>query len=884
LTKTISAKKFNTDCAMVKDDITIELSERLKAFLNFFNEKLHSKVLEIDTNAKSADYYQHLIRVSSSLEQYVKKDVSLFYIGFLGSYSSGKSSTINSILGLWHTDKARRTSNNPTDDTITLITNQKNVSNVFNFAKEGAISIRTDTNFDCDLLEKIVLMDTPGSGDPNIVASIVRDSLPLCDLIVYTLNATTPFTDIDKPFLIQQQKKLKNIPILFVLTRADEFKKNSEMEVSENNFDERRYLLELQTTIARINEAVSITNFLPSDFLIIDNKSSFRTCQLKERLKSLTGNGEESLIILHNHKLSYFNNEVEAIKRYYLDLTEDKIVKCAKFVEKAGSNADYFDKQIEISKTKYRVIWNEYAQKLNRVYDGTIKGYIDGLVDDLKIIQPFIKTGVYYQFREGLVNKLNVDSEIKASEIMMHLEKRAFESITSFKQELMDLINYESLSLEFNFEDDKWIDFSVPFSFPISCADVINNFYYSFDDVKTSAFSLVNKTAEQFYKSLSVTTPLESIQKIINDYKTAAIDVLDLYYQAIKMYKIAVFSYELKRYTADLGLADKFDEIESKELDKTKYNLLAENELLQDFDIDSNVFITNVQAIASELKMNNDDVPTLEPGSNRIEMSQFDVVVSDDRRWFASSEQFINNSFREMISTVQSKLFELRLEMKQMARKRRRRHLLSILLPAFLVPVIYLLYNKFRHLQTPTNLWMTLLISVGTGLISTFILKLTDQFKNRKKNLIEKFKVDLYGFNAHKLDELYATFREKNAGIRKDLHNQIYSVWKADLERLLMTLNNSINEEERILTSKKEDVLAHLERYREIYSRFHDRTQRFFCDYESNILKIGDITSKIKEESIKPSFDLLSVTLDEIKGVREQIEITLSPKSPEVIS
>ena len=73
---------------------------------------------------------------------------------------------------------------------------QNNVNNVFTFAKEGAIPIRTYTNFDSPLLENIVLMDTPGSGDPNIIESIVRDSLPLCDLIIYTLNATAPFTDV----------------------------------------------------------------------------------------------------------------------------------------------------------------------------------------------------------------------------------------------------------------------------------------------------------------------------------------------------------------------------------------------------------------------------------------------------------------------------------------------------------------------------------------------------------------------------------------------------------------------------------------------------------------------------------------------------------------
>jgi predicted GTPase len=260
---------------MKVDDITQQLGETLKKFLGFFTKDLHKKVLELDTNVKSKEYFEELTRVSNSLEQYIQKDVSLFYVGFLGSYSSGKSSTINSLLHIWNTDKARLVNNNPTDTNITLITNQKNVQNVFTFAKEGAIPIRTNTNFDIEFLDDIVLMDTPGSGDPNIIESIVRDSLPLCDLIIYTLNATAPFTDIDKPFLMAQQNKLKNIPLLFVLTRADEYKINESKKLSIDNFNIEKSKEDLTTIVNRINEAIEISNFNETDFTLIDNKDDF---------------------------------------------------------------------------------------------------------------------------------------------------------------------------------------------------------------------------------------------------------------------------------------------------------------------------------------------------------------------------------------------------------------------------------------------------------------------------------------------------------------------------------------------------------------------------------------------------------------------------------
>ena len=370
---------------MKQDDITLNLSTDLSRFLVFLKSDLPRKILELDTNVRSANYLKELNRIVNSLEQYTKKEVDLFYVGFLGSYSSGKTSTINSLLSLWNTDKERNVSNNPTDDCITLITNQLNVNSVFNFSKEGAISIRTNTSFDIPFLENTVLMDTPGSGDPNIIEAIVRDSLPLCDLIVYTLNSTAPFTDIDRPFLIAQQTKLKNIPILFVLTRADEFNKNKTIGLTNENFDSEKYKNELKVLIDRINESISISNFSEDNFITIDNVSSYNIENLKAKIQESTSNSQENLITLHNHKLTYFKSEIKEIHKYFSELSENKIEKCESFINKAKDNIDYFNRQIGVSKAKFSVLWAEQANLFTSIYNGGIKGYPDGLIDKVKV-------------------------------------------------------------------------------------------------------------------------------------------------------------------------------------------------------------------------------------------------------------------------------------------------------------------------------------------------------------------------------------------------------------------------------------------------------------------------------------------------------------------
>jgi predicted GTPase len=62
----------------------------------------------------------------------------------MGHFSTGKSSTINSLLELDESSKtARITGLNPTDKSITLITHEENSNSVFSTTKEGLLTINT---------------------------------------------------------------------------------------------------------------------------------------------------------------------------------------------------------------------------------------------------------------------------------------------------------------------------------------------------------------------------------------------------------------------------------------------------------------------------------------------------------------------------------------------------------------------------------------------------------------------------------------------------------------------------------------------------------------------------------------------------------------------
>ena len=858
---------------MSVDDITQNLGETLKEFLGFFKKDLQKKVLELDTNVKSKKYFEDLIRVSNSLEQYIQKDVSFFYIGFLGSYSSGKSSTINSLLQIWGTDKARPVNNNPTDTNITLITNQKNVHNVFTFAKEGAIPIRTYTNFESDFLDNIVLMDTPGSGDPNIIDSIVRDSLPLCDLIIYTLNATAPFTDIDRPFLEAQQLKLKNIPILFVLTRADEYKIKLSQKLSKNNFNEKKYHEDLTTTVNRINEAIGISNFNYTDFTIIDNKDYYNIDVLIEKINHFTKNSKENLLVLHNHKLTYFKNEIKTIHNYYLDLSKDKIDKCEKFLIKAKDNIEYFDQQIEISKMKFRALWNDNNLIFSKIYDGMVKGYMAGLEEELNSIKTISETTEFAAFKNHIKDYLKNAANKLSKEIVNEIDEKANSAVTNLKNQVIALLNEESLHIDDNLNFNE--EYCYPLTSPLNKEEYIADFLRFARQKILDDRNKLNEILKTITKSLQQKKPLDSINENIIAYTQSCEEILNLYYDAIKMYNVVAFSFEVKNYISELGLAKEFDKLESGEINKAKYNLIAKNELFHGFKDSSSLFEQNLTMCFEKINQISPTISELSLPLESLEEEQNNKIKSLESNPYSTHEitSLTKDAYRALVTNLQDNLYSLKKEIRILKRMQIIRYLFFSLIP-IAVASLYFLFYMLKNVDTPTNLSTTIALSILSSFVASLIYGFFDKYKINKVNKISEFKDAMRNQNDLLIKEIINKFKNYNSQRESDISIRILTLWNTEEELLsnsLLKSKLSNHYDDNIILKSK--IMSIIGLYKNIYTDFNLKILELFNNQEDSLKKIDNIASTIKEDSIKPSFELLQNTMEEIKLVKNEIEV-----------
>lgn len=852
----------------MKDEIVLGLNETLKNFLHFFTNDLQRKVLELEKNAESSSNYKQLERISNSLEQYLKKDRDLFYVGLLGSYSSGKSSTINSLLSLWDTDKSRRVSNNPTDSNITLITNQSNIDSVFTFLKEGAVSIRTNTSFQNKFLDNIVLMDTPGSGDPNIIESIVRDSLPLCDLILYTLNATAPFTDIDKPFLIAQQTKLKNIPILFVITRGEEFKMSHSIKLDTSSFNQSKYENELEVLIERINETIG-SSFTSNNFILIDNLSLFNINHLKEKIKEYTSNNQENLIMLHNHKLNYFKTEINNVYKFYHELSNNKIQKCESFNEKAKSNIDLFNQQIDVSKNKFKGIWNNYSENINNIYNGTAKGYLESTLNEITELNVFFNSATYKILKDNILDKLKSKAEIEAGNLILNIEQKAFKEIMQFKQQISDLINYENFTLnELNNTSES---FDYELCFPLKVNDIINDLEDHFIINNRQIIQVISKHHTSINRSLTSTTPIDKIQSNISEYISHSLEVIETYYNAVTMYHAAAFSYEVKNYISDLGLAHELDNIGSTEINRTKYNARIKDVLLNEINECIKTFREEVSLIlkkSEKLKIDIDNMKTSNIGNlsfNEKELNPINTIIS--------KEDFIQTSYQKLISNTNKQLSEVKKQINKIKSIRRRNYLLYPILTLILFSLIYLAYEPLSS-EIPNTYLATTIVGIIGSILAGVIVNLSDKFKTKKEAIISDFRNDLQIENDRYIEEAYEKFKIENKSLKNKTTDSIYNKWKTDFEKIILFFHNNINidEETHILETKNKfkDIISS---YRTQYDYLHKKLSDYFYDHDRNLKKIEAIASEIKNDSIQPSFDLLMKTLEEINSVKSEIEL-----------
>ncbi len=166
--------------------------------------------------------------IARTIPDLLRQPDSIALVGFLGHFSSGKSSLINAILGVSNAENPgykREVGLHPTDTAITIITHRDHAQLVKKSAYTAIDMVDVIHGPALNFLEHAALVDTPGLGNEVAEHEAVTRFLHLCHVLVITIDGRRPFADKDKDFdlLNTAFNKLAGVPKVLAITSAEEF-------------------------------------------------------------------------------------------------------------------------------------------------------------------------------------------------------------------------------------------------------------------------------------------------------------------------------------------------------------------------------------------------------------------------------------------------------------------------------------------------------------------------------------------------------------------------------------------------------------------------------------------------------------------------------------
>ena len=234
--------------------------------------------------------WNRLRNITKSIPDLLNQSDSIALVGFLGHFSSGKSSLINALLGISNDENPgykRDVGLHPTDTGITLITHQDHAKLVRKSGYTAIDSVEVVHGPALGFLEHATLVDTPGLGNEAAEHEAVARFLHLCHVLVITIDGRRPFADKDKDFELLDTafNKLAGVPKILVITSAEEFLTSRtasfetgwQAERAEAFWDEA---VERLKRDPRFRDRLERFEMVPRFF--VDSKEGFRVEQVRE--------------------------------------------------------------------------------------------------------------------------------------------------------------------------------------------------------------------------------------------------------------------------------------------------------------------------------------------------------------------------------------------------------------------------------------------------------------------------------------------------------------------------------------------------------------------------------------------------------------------------
>lgn len=413
-----------------------------------------------------------------------------------GSFSNGKSSFINSILK----ENILRADHLPTTSAVTIIQygearkllelNNSSIINIelskfqsttsINHEQSGTLSnslISLQLNAKPLQENQVTFIDTPGFNDnENNHYNPTYDFLYLADELLFLFNAETPYKKTEKNILLEINRKQPDLPIRFILNKADYLDEDEQEEVIEDierklikHFNQDIMIIPFSSLLPNEVDQEMLCNYFGQSDISIYQRRIYKTIPYFNQFLNQFSNFLHAKEQKVNNLLLLRKKEVDGLKelkqKYYKYKNETISQVTQLFVKNVVSSI--YNEIREQTLNKLRELSREFSSRIDvsTNFDNVHILFDKEMNDWLEAnLTHTVFPKIYYRFGEWLqssstfltsvefeVNQLRVEVEdlINASqERIISLQKETFiEEMKNRFQETVTSINYKQLDI-----------------------------------------------------------------------------------------------------------------------------------------------------------------------------------------------------------------------------------------------------------------------------------------------------------------------------------------------------------------------------------------------------------------------------------------------------
>ena len=847
--------------------------------------------LDVDILHACQKERNELTRLKRTLNQYNSKSKNLTYVGIIGHFSSGKSSTINSLLGLWNMPNCRLTGLHPTDKAVTLITSPANSTSLLGLHSRGELEVGS-TLIDNKLLDNIVIVDTPGSGDPTILNEMVRDFLPICDRIIYVFSATNPLDESDLPILLKTSNELPFIPTKIIVTRSNEFSQNKEAPVSEDNFDApsaNHFKAEL---ISRITAATKGKATPEEDILLIDNIHLYNIDLLADFICGQANDPINGYQHIHSHKIVYFNSKLRLIRNFFLEHANTKLTAIESLYSTAKNNHELYQETVMISNNKTMENWRNYIGNLQ-----------DLIVQNSSWIQELISSG-FNPSSSHYSSSLNSIRQSFSKELSAYSEKESISLSKSIKSQLSKLVSDKLLEIHKSVKDvqlhdiqdlhaiiiktdfhieEKELKFG-PSQLPESCRNLLLEMESkALEDLKWS-IKITGRHLEELEKKIKHKDVYTAAMTIFNDSKNMIYDMLDEFFKSANVYKAAILAINAREIAEKLSIGKAIDDLERHKISDARKEEYKRETISKMFPEQSGLFseyenithslLTELNSISHDCKISSsfERKPHVEGIiTDKISNLETNLLTSGASIINKINETFHLNSIAvlsKLKNTLSSIANEGLLNIERLTdrlKRRRIRRLLSGVVAGSAVGASLFIFYYFSFSNTVQSNLTNVIIGISTQVFfittSWAIVNIVDKtnldIENKKANELGNIRVDILDTISNSKLEDYSFVDDEF----KDMHRLFFTEW-SNLSSLFIQeiIHKEYNENYSTKDAILQKSISIANEYKTSTENLLTALSSFHQNSDNNLIILQKTANAIKEEAILPSFRLFEKT------------------------